>query len=247
MVSEPRLRRQRRAPAGLQPFLPWADGSGRPWPGPTRLPLAAPFILGYLVVSWALFVPAAEPEGWKYSIDEGRVGSLLYRIPLLTENLPLALRSVLTAPFLNHDSLQLVYVTVLLLAFGLAFEVREGSRRAAALFFGTSFIGALGAGLVLHLVYPEWLDTALLRNAWDRTWSGGSAGAFGLMGALAARARRPWPLLALFLLWETNVALWYLRIYTPAFHVVALATGFALTRWLLPRPKARTDHPGANP
>jgi hypothetical protein len=208
--------------------------------------LAAPFVLGYLVVSWALFVPAAEPEGWKHSIDEGRVDSLLYRIPLLTENLPLALRSVLTAPFLNHDSPQLVYVTVLLLAFGLAFEVREGTLRAAALFFGTSFVGALGAGLVLHLVYPELLDTALLRNAWNRTWSGGSAGAFGLMGALAARARRPGPLLALFLLWEANLAFWFFRLYTPAFHVIALAAGFAATRWLLPSPEPRPFRRGAS-
>jgi len=53
------------------------------------------------------------------------------------------------------------------------------------------------------------------------------------MGALAARARRPVPLLALFAVWEINVVRWYLKEYTPAFHLTALTVGFLLARCLL--------------
>ena len=45
----------------------------------------------------------------------------------------------------------------------------------------------------------------------------------------------PWPLLALVVLWEANLVWWYLREYTPAFHISALAIGFAVTRYGLPR------------
>jgi hypothetical protein len=57
------------------------------------------------------------------------------------------------------------------------------------------------------------------------------------MGALAARARRPWPLLGVFVLWEANVVGWYLREYTPAFHLSALLAGFAVARYVVPPPR----------
>ncbi len=215
-------------------WLPWTDGTGRLWPGWTRLPRAAPSVLVYLVLSWALFLPAAERTKGNYTIDQDRVLAFLYRIPDLSRDFPRALRSLATAPFLNHNAVQLVYVTVLLLLIGLVFETKEGTPRTIGLFFGTSFAGALGAGLLLHIIYPELLDNGFLDHAWERTWSGGSAGAFGLMGALAARARMPWLLLALFVAWELNVVLWYLREFTPAFHLTALLVGYLVTRYALP-------------
>lgn len=214
----------------LAPCVPWTDGTGRPWRGWRRLPRAAPFVLLYLAVSWMLFLPAAECVDGKYVINEGRVRAFLFFIPDLGRNLPGALHTLVTAPFLNHDSVQLVYVTVLLLLFGLAFEANEGTRTTLAVFFGTTIAGAIGAGILLHALYPEAVDHPLLARAWDRTWSGGSAGCFGVMGAFAARARSPWLLLGLVVLWELNVAWWYLRSYTPAFHLTALLTGFLWAR-----------------
>lgn len=229
---------------GLAACWPWTDGTGRRPVGVWRTLLAGRFVLLYLVVSWALFVPLAEPEGGKYWIDEERVGAFVYRIPDLTADFPRALRSLVTAPFLNHDSVQLVYVTVLALLFGLLFEVREETRTTALLFFGTSFVGAVVAGVLLHLIYPEVVETSFVERAWTRTWSGGSAGCFGLMGAFAARARRPGPLLSFFLVWELNVAWWNLRSYTPAFHLTALVVGFLLTRYVIV--PARFDGAGAH-
>ena len=63
------------------------------------------------------------------------------------------------------------------------------------------------------------------------------------MGALAARALRPWLLLGLFALWEINVAIWYLEEYTPAFHLTALLTGFLVTRRALPPIRAASVTP----
>ncbi|MDP9473548.1 MAG: rhomboid family intramembrane serine protease [Chloroflexota bacterium] len=219
--------------AGLSAYWPWTDDTGRRPAGLWRTALAGAFVLLYLVVSWALFVPLAEPRGGKYWIDEERVGAFVYRIPDLTADFPRALRPLVTAPFLNHDSIQLVYVTLLALLFGLVFEIREGTRTTALLFFGTSFAGAVVAGVLLHVIYPELAQAGFLERAWTRTWSGGSAGCFGLMGALAARARRPGPLLTFFVIWELNIAWWNLRSYTPAFHLTALVVGFVLTRYVI--------------
>ncbi len=124
----------------------------------------------------------------------------------------------------------------------------KGTLRTIALFFSTSLVGAVAAGLLLHLLYPDIWSSRLAELAWGRPWSGGSAGAFGLMGATAARAPVPWPLLALFVLWEANIVYWYLHEYTPAFHISALFAGFLLTRYLLPARRATpsTAAPGVS-
>ena len=79
-------------------------------------------------------------------------------------------------------------------------------------------------------------DSSVLETAWRRKWSGGSPGCFGLMGGLAARSRRPWPLLGLFCLWEVFILYVNLRDYTSVFHFVALFTGYLMVRYLIPPP-----------
>ena len=195
---------------------------------------SAPFVVVYLSVSWVTFLPLAKRSPGNYVIDTDRLRPFLYHIPDFRLNPLGALASLVTAPWLNHNAVQLAYVTALLLLIGVPFEAREGTKRTVALFFGTTLAGAIVAGLLLHTLYPAMWDGPFAERAWERTWSGGSAGCFGLMGALAARARRPWPLLALFALWETNIVVWYLREYTPAFHLSALLAGFLVTRYAVP-------------
>jgi len=189
-------------------------------------------------------VPLSYDDGGKYKIDEDRVGAYVFRVPDLSEDLPHAVVSLLTAPFLNHDSVQLVYVTLLVLLFGAVFEAREGARRTVLVFFGTTFAAAVSGGILLHLLYPEVWGGQFLETAWTRTWSGGSAGCFGLMGGLAARARRPWLLLGIFSLWELSVLYWNLRSYTTVFHMAALLAGYLAVRYLIPptrQPYARRN------
>lgn len=218
----------------LAPYLPWTDATGRRWHGWRHMPLMAPFTLSYIVVSFLVFIPAAERRNGKYWIDEEAVDHLLFHIPDLSQDFPRAVRSLVIAPWLNHDSLQLLYVTALLLMFGVIFEAREGTLTSIVVFFGTTFISAVAAGAILHIIYPDIWDTWLLENAWHRSWSGGSAGCFGVMGAIAGRTRRPGPLLAFFILWEAFIWWVNLRNYTSVFHLSALAAGFIATRYLLP-------------
>lgn len=224
----------RRGWSRAAPCLPWAEGTGRPWPGWHRLLATIRFVPLYLGASWLLFWPTARPVPGNIVIDSERLRPLLYEIPDLSQDRLGFLLSMLTAPWLNHNLVQLVYVTLLLLLAGIPFEVREGTGRTVVIFFGTTLAGAVAAGILLHLLYPELVDSPFWQQAWERTWSGGSAGAFGLIGATAARARRPLPLLALVVLWEANLVVWYLREYTPAFHLSALAVGFIVARYALP-------------
>ncbi len=217
-------------------FLPWADGSGRAIRAGRRRPLMVACSAGYLLLSWFLFVPLAYADGNKFRIDGDRLDPYVFRVPDLSENFPRALRSLLTAPFINNDSLQLVYVTALVLLFGMVFEAREGPLTTAFVFFGSTFAAAVIGGVLLHLIYPEVWDASVLETAWRRKWSGGSPGCFGLMGGLAARSRRPWPLLGLFCLWELFILYVNLRDYTSVFHFVALFTGYLMVRYLIPPP-----------
>ncbi len=230
----------------LAPYLPWTKRAPRPWPAWTKLPARAPAVLGYLVVSWALFLTLGEPRPGGYGLDTQAYHAWLYHIPELSHAPLEAVGSLFSATMLNHDHVQIIYVTCLLLLFGLAFEVREGTPRAIGIFAITGLVGALVAGVVLHGLVAAWPDVAFIDKAWTRTWSGGSVGAFGLMGALAARARRPAPLLGFFVFWELNVGAWFLRSYTPMFHLTALATGFLITRHLLSNdaPERHKGHKG---
>lgn len=223
------------SPRALAAFLPWTGGVGPRRRGRVRGLLAAPFVVVYLAVSWAVFLPGARrvPGNYRANLEPFEV--YLYHIPDLFEKFPRALRSLIIAPWLNHNAVQLVYVTILLLLFGLVFEVHEGTRTTVLIFFATSFVGAVGAAVLLRLIYPALVDNEFLAHAWTRTWSGGSVGCFGLMGALAARAPRPWPLLALFVFWEVNIVWWYLREWTPAFHLTALIAGFVGLRYAVPQ------------
>lgn len=214
---------------------------------------SVPLSVLYVVATWALFLPLAHRAHGTLTIDLNRVDPFVYRIPDLSEDIGRAARSLATAPFLNHDVVQLVYVTILVLVHGLKFERREGARRTALLFVVGLVSGAIGAGVLLHLVYPEITSAPMYAYAWERSWSGGSAGCFAVMGALATRSRRPWLFLGSVALWDLH---WpYLRVwavgsggpqfdlvwwhlphsYTSVFHFIALAVGYAVGRfWLRP-------------
>lgn len=166
--------------------------------------------------------------------DFGHESRLVFHIPDLTRDIQTGLSSVFTAPLINRGPQQVIYVTLLLLIFGVLVESREGSLRAMFLFYTATAAGAFSAAIALHVVYPGFIDHPALAEAWSSAWSGGSAAAFGFAGAFAARRQHAWRWLALFILWETAVATLHLRNYTPAFHFSALATGFLIARYFLP-------------
>lgn len=216
----------RRGPGFLSAYLPWRDADGAAQPLPARWWLRLPAHFLYAAVTSVLFFAFGGDEG---RIPESVREAFVYRIPRLLTNIPQTLLNFLTAEWINYKTVQIVYVLVLLALFGVWFEIREGTRRAVAVFYGTSILSGIIAGLLLLGINHGW-DAAWIDRAWNQPWSGGSAGAFGLMGALAARARKPWLLLMIFTVWEINVGAWFLRSYTPAFHLSAMTIGYLWTR-----------------
>ncbi len=191
---------------------------GRTAGGP--FPVAIPL---YLCVTWLLYFLTSA---------EARRGEFAYSIPELADDPLEAVRTMFIAPFLNHSTDQILYTTVLLLTFGLWVERRQRGAETALLFFAASIGAALFAGAALHALYPGLVDGGIWQEAWERTYSGGSAGAVGLVGAAAAGMRKPAILLGLFVAWEIGIWAGHLRNYTPFFHLSALAIGFALATWL---------------
>ncbi len=185
----------------------------------------------YLVLTWALFPLTAEELDAPLA-DE--IEPLVYRIREISQAPWEALPTLLTAPFFNHSVDQLIYASAMLLLFGLAVEAMLGAQRTILLFFGTTIAAGLVAGVLLHLIYPEISDRGMFENAWGRSYSGGSAGALGLNGVFAARMRWPFLVLAAFVAWELGLSAFYLRNYTPFFHLTALFTGFGLAMLVLP-------------
>lgn len=213
---------------GWRPYFPWpGEAAGPDWW--RRFPAN----LVYMVASsllFALFVA-------RYGRDRDAVPRWLYEFfvyeaPQLTQDVPRTLLNFATAVWLNTHPVQMLYVILLLLMFGIWFEVHEGTARAVLVFYASSIGAALYAGILLH-VLRLLFDAAWIERAWVEPWAGGSAGGFGLMGGFAARARNPWPLLSAFVAWEVSVEWWHLRSYTPVFHVAALIIGYGLTRYTL--------------
>lgn len=230
----------------MNQFLPYRDDAGRPLPQPpgpwwTRIPgtLTYAFVTSSLFLILLLryrrdlsLVPAWLDSFFAYRIHE------LFTRPLNT------LLHFFTSVWVNHHPVQLFYVLVLLAAFGMWFEAREGTKRAALVFFATSIAAGIVAGILAHVVGWLW-DPAWLAALMQKPWVGGSAGAFGLAGATAARARRPWLIMGVLTAWELNVEWWHLRNYTIVFHSVALATGWWMAR-RLPGPGRRADPRAGN-
>jgi hypothetical protein len=138
---------------------------------------------------------------------------------------------------------------VLIATFGVAVERRLGIVMALALFWGTSTVAALGAGLILHLLYPVFSDFHAIDEAWHRLFNGGSAGGIGLMGALAAITRWPWQAfwVAMFVVWEGGFWFIQLQNFTPTFHLMAFPTGYAVAWWWMRRGDGPVTEPSDPP
>jgi hypothetical protein len=189
-----------------------------------RCPWVVPVLLVPAWISWFLVDRDVEDTGHP----------LFYHIPDITQD-PLALLLNLTiTPLVNTQFDQIILITVLIGTFGVLVERRLGALTALALFWGTSAAGALGGGLLLHVLYPLFPEVhAFSDGGWYRVFNGASAGGFGFMGAYAAMAR--WPLLwiGLFFVWEPGFWLLVSGDFTSAFHILAFTTGFVTVRYFL--------------
>jgi hypothetical protein len=203
-------------------YFPWTT-SAEPTHGGLRR-WWVPATLGYALGTSALFtIWVIRFERSLDSVPSEAVWAFVYKVPNLFLDPVRTLVNFATGVWFNHHPVQLGYVLALLVLFGAAFERKEGSRRAAGVFYGASIVAGIVAGLLLH-VLRALFDAAWIETAWSQPWTGGSAGAFGLVGAFAARAQKPGPLIAAVLFWELNVA----------FHLVAFLAAFLWVRYRMP-------------
>jgi hypothetical protein len=204
---------------------PWADEPVRqrvPWATLAYLAGTTALVL-YYVRSYS-FLPDRVPQDvvdfWSFRIQE------------LIEAPHRALWHLLIGVWANYYLLQYLYVTGLVAVFGVWFERHEGWLRTTSVFYGTSAAAGLVAGFVL-LGLGAVTDSSWVQHELSRVWVGGSAGVAGLLGGVAARARRSWPWLLGAVVWEIGLDVVWLRSSTPLFHFSALAVGFAWVRWCM--------------
>lgn len=136
----------------------------------------------------------------------------------------------------ERDAVQFAYVAFL---YGLgvpAFEWREGWRRSAIVFVGGGLASVLLVTflvfLPLHLLVPT---NGMVEFAVSRSYSGGSTGAFAILGALAgvvASTRARVAILAGALAWEAYIwgSYYDFAQLISLYHVAALFTGFWIVR-----------------
>lgn len=209
--------------------LPWRrteGGRAARWPVWAPTPAVTVYVLGS-TAAFLAFGPRSgpfvdDPPQWWWDL-------FAYRAHDLVDDVPLTLLHFATSVWANVHWLQYAYVTTLILLFGTWFERHEGPGRTVAVFYATSIVAGIVAGATL-LVITATTHSAWWENEAQRVWVGGSAGAYGLLGGIAARARNPTALLAVFVAWEIGLAVVYLHRATPLFHVTALATGFVMLR-----------------
>ncbi|MCS7296192.1 MAG: hypothetical protein RMK15_08780 [Chloroflexota bacterium] len=199
------------------------------WPG---LPIPWPILL-YLAVMWCQFL-GMQLAGVENVQRASRPYS--FYIHHIFDDPVRAAWSSLTAPFLAFTWPQAIYVTVIFVFIGTRVFRQFGTFWGIVLFFATSILGAVGAGLALHIIYPHISDWDLFRRAMYRSWGGGSVAGFGFAAIVAARSRHPWRYVGLVMLWEANVVFWELRSYTTALHNMAFWPTFIIFRWVIRGP-----------
>lgn len=186
-----------------------------------------PRVLLLLIPAWITVLTIDEPAA-------ADAGPVFFR-PSDIMGEPLSIIPALVIGPLVHLKLdQTLLVTGQLILFGIAVERRLTAFTAFAVFWATTAAGALAAGLLLHVLHAGFPDADSVTAAWERIYSGGSVGGFGLMGALAALSRRPWVLVAIYAAWELVAWYFVLRNFTPAFHGIGFVTGYAMV-WYVTR------------
>lgn len=231
MVLRPLPDPYRPGPTGLWPYLPWRRDDGRPRPPHRAGLLQAPATTLYLIGASSIYVLYDAWYDQQFRLLPDWVDRwVVHRADDLLHDGWGVVAHFATSVWFNVHVIQFAYVVVLLILFGAWFERHEGPARTAFVFYASSIAAGIVGGFLIMAVDGFYANDWTAYEA-DRLWVGGSAGAMGLMGGIAARARRPWLLLAGFTFWELNLGIWWLQSSTPFYHLTALVTGFLLTRY----------------
>jgi hypothetical protein len=184
------------------------------------------FVGVFLLLAWPAFLVLVRGDGWIPSAVQHEIGFFLGRFE--TD----AARAVVVSHIgivVQHSWPQIIYVTTLLLTAGVAYESREGTLRTLLVFYGACLAGVAALTLVV-LLEPIHGQAALAEHVGRVSWSGASVGCFGILGALVATARNPWPILGVWLAVEFFIESQMLPELALIMHMVGFLFGYTASR-----------------
>lgn len=196
----------------------------------------APLVLLFLVVAWTIFLRMVRANGWISPTARPKIG---FVATLWTADPWYAFVQSHVGIVIQHSWGQIIYVSLLLVVFGIAYERRVGSLRTLVVFYGACLIGIATLLAVLSWAFLAGPTSFAWRIA-HTSWSGASVGCFGLVGAWIATTRHPGWYASLWSLYVVVVEWTLVPSVAVLMHATGFGFGFLLTRLALWQPTSMT-------
>jgi len=200
---------------------------------PLELFMSRKFSYGYIAIIWAIWLGHGVGPldncvelGGGLSCTGGIWPKDILRSPLRF------ISAILIGPIFHNSTEHILFITGTFLWLVQSFEVRVGAIRTFILFLICTAIAAtlVSAGMVIAGHF--WPKDPNLISGFSRTWMGGSAGLFGIIGASSHQSRRIWVVPAIAITFETwNHFLHGTSMFTSIGHMVAMTAGFLIWGW----------------
>jgi hypothetical protein len=139
--------------------------------------------------------------------------------------------SMFTATLFHNGLDHILFVTIIGFIFiAQSFEAHNSSLATLFLFFSSfAFVGIL-MGFIINWGYSNWPEIDYYTFAVERSWMGGSAGFFGIFGALSHNCRKKWLIPFIVILFE-SINFFILSIDPQISTGHMIATFFGFTVW----------------
>jgi hypothetical protein len=226
---------------GTRAYLPFSHPRASPAPTVKGLALMtrAFFVVTFLSSAWLIFLVLVRSNGWIPSAVRPHIGFVWNE---WGSNPFEAFYMANVGLVVQHSWGQIVYISLLLLAIGIRYEMREGTVRTLLMFYGACLSGVAVLSVV---ILTTWVNGP---HGWNHhlastSWSGASVGCFGLLGATIATSRNPWPLLAVWATYEGAVEWILVPGLAVTMHIAGFVFGFAASRWIHATAPARAPAP----
>jgi hypothetical protein len=137
--------------------------------------------------------------------------------------------SSFTATLFHNGLDHILFVTIMVFLVMQNFEARNGTLATIFIFFSAMLFVAILMGFVINWGYSNWPDIEFYSLGIKRSWMGGSAGAFGVFGALSHNSRKPWGIFIIIGIFETlNLIFYGINFQISVGHYLSLVYGFTV-------------------
>lgn len=199
----------------------------------------APLLTTFLLTAWSIFLVLVRNDGW---ISDHLRPHLGFVWNLWATNPVRALLMANIGIVVQHSWGQIIYVTLLLVLVGILYESRNGSLRTFLMFYGAC---VTGVAVLCLVILTTWFNGP---HGWSEylaktSWSGASVGAFGILGATIATARKPWALLLAWIAFEVFVEWGLVPGLAVTMHIAGFLFGFAASRIIISSSKTPLPFP----